>query len=134
MNGVKAFEGTSAAPLPLTFYALFLGADANGDNVLDGWIDEFAVFASALPAEAIAELAGGKRADAFISGGAGGASGMSLAFDSAKDGTSYDIEYSPDLKNWSVIQSGLSGKPIHYEDSEASRMGRGQGFYRFVEK
>jgi hypothetical protein len=46
------------------------------------------------------------------------------------DGTAYDIEYSTDLVNWTVIASGVTGI---FQDSNAIRI-RGTGYYRGVSK
>lgn len=49
-----------------------------------------------------------------------------------KTGAKYDLEYSSDLKNWSVIQADISGTdlPVSFAESDAQRKQRPQGFYR----
>ncbi|MFT5189521.1 MAG: hypothetical protein ACI957_002551 [Verrucomicrobiales bacterium] len=55
--------------------------------------------------------------------------GLSFTGDTGK---TYDIEYSADLKAWSVIMSGLSGD-INFEDADGARQGLAAGYYRAVE-
>ena len=49
------------------------------------------------------------------------------------EGATYDIEYSTDLENWTVIAADLSGE-INFEDSDAARQAQPGGYYRSVEK
>ena len=56
------------------------------------------------------------------------ASSISLSFPT---GTSFDVEYSEDLKAWSVIANGITGD---YSDSNAARVGNPTGYYRGVVK
>ena len=46
-------------------------------------------------------------------------------------GTAFDIEFSADLVNWSVIASDVTGT---YSDADAARIGGQQGYYRGVVK
>ncbi|MFT4638667.1 MAG: hypothetical protein ACI8T1_001989 [Verrucomicrobiales bacterium] len=61
-----------------------------------------------------------------------GPSSLGLSF-TGLAGKSYDIEYSTDLVNWSVIISDLSGE-VNFEDSDAARRGVASGYYRGVQK
>ena len=56
------------------------------------------------------------------------AAGVSL---SLPDGTTYDIEYSTDLENWSNVATDVTGS---YDDTDAGRTGNPAGFYRGVVK
>ncbi|MDA7614403.1 choice-of-anchor D domain-containing protein, partial [Verrucomicrobiales bacterium] len=56
------------------------------------------------------------------------AAGVSL---SLPDGTTFDIEYSTDLENWSNVATDVTGS---YEDTDAGRTGNPAGFYRGVVK
>ena len=56
------------------------------------------------------------------------AASLSLSF---PEGTTYDVEYSTDLENWTVIASDVSGI---FEDTDAGRNGGAEGFYRGVAK
>ncbi|MEM7383904.1 MAG: LamG-like jellyroll fold domain-containing protein, partial [Verrucomicrobiota bacterium] len=47
------------------------------------------------------------------------------------EGETYDIEYSPNLIDWSVIATEVSGT---YEDTDAGRTGNAEGFYRGVRR
>ena len=141
VNGVKAFEGINTAPLPKDFYALFIGVQYDDGSVVDGLIDEFAVFASALSEAAITKLAAGVKADQLSGGSAkrpvidtvvSGTSRVELSFKGAV-GKTYRVEFSPDLRNWSTIDSGLSGV-IRYKDTHATRVGKSSGYYRVVEE
>ncbi len=49
------------------------------------------------------------------------------------DGETYDIEYSEDLEQWEVIETGLQGV-INYMETDATRRGRPAGYYRGVQK
>ena len=46
------------------------------------------------------------------------------------DGQTANLEYSLDLQQWAPVQSGVSGT---YEDTDATRIGNAQGFYRGVQ-
>ncbi len=46
-------------------------------------------------------------------------------------GSTYDVEFSTDLENWSVIATDVTGV---YEDSDAARVGAVEGYYRGVAK
>ncbi len=145
VDGVLAFSGTNTGPLPENPTALFISGDPGGGNLVDGVIDEFAVFGAALTEEQIGELAAGVRAD-DLSGGeppvdppVGGEPGTisqvsatadGIAF-SFPEGATYDVEFSTDLVNWTVIASDVTGV---YEDSDAGRAGAAGGFYRGVLK
>ena len=56
------------------------------------------------------------------------AAGVSL---SLPDGTTYDIQYSTDLENWSNVATDVTGS---YEDTDAGRTGNPTGYYRGVVK
>ncbi len=149
LDGVNVLEGENTAPLPEGFTALYISGAATGASLVDGLIDEFAVFASALPEEAIVALAQGTRPDQLSGGDPGGGdpggntdrptigsvvagpSSLGISF-TGEAGKTYAIEYSPDLQTWSVIQSGLSGA-ITYEDTDASRIDSPEGYYRAIE-
>lgn len=148
LDGVNVLEGENTAPLPEGFTALYISGADNGASLVDGLIDEFAVFASALPEEAIVALAQGTRPDQLSGGDPGGDPGgntdrptigsvvagpssLGISF-TGEAGKTYAIEYSPDLQTWSVIQSGLSGA-ITYEDTDASRIDSPEGYYRAIE-
>ncbi len=49
---------------------------------------------------------------------------ISLSFSA---GTTFDVEYSEDLENWSVIATDVTGD---YSDTDAARLGRASGYYR----
>ena len=53
--------------------------------------------------------------------------GAALQF-ALPEGT-YDIEYSPDLTNWTVIANGISGE---FTDDDATRAAAPKGYYRGV--
>lgn len=48
-------------------------------------------------------------------------------------GKTYDIQYSEDLIDWSIVAMDLSGE-VNYEDTDAARQGRAAGYYRAVQK
>ncbi|MGY8690793.1 MAG: hypothetical protein ACKVHP_24030, partial [Verrucomicrobiales bacterium] len=56
------------------------------------------------------------------------AAGVAL---SLPNGTTYDIEYSTDLENWTVIANQVTGT---YEDTDAGRRGYPNNYYRGVVK
>ncbi len=138
VNGVKAFEGQNTAPLPFGFNELSIGVDY-GAGPPDGLIDEVAIFASALPSEAIAQLASGAKATNLIGGGerpvisrvTGDKSKVIISLKGTA-GKTYTVEHSIDMRAWTTIGSGLSGD-INYEDTNAGRVGRAGGYYRVVE-
>jgi len=55
VNGELLTAGTSTGVLPSDFTTLLIGAGINGESSLEGFMDEVAIFASALTPEAIAE-------------------------------------------------------------------------------
>lgn len=63
IDGKPFHSGGGATPLPQDFVRLMIGSDGNGGNSLNGTMDDFAVYAGALSAAQIAELAGGKAPD-----------------------------------------------------------------------
>ena len=63
IDGQLFLEGSNTAPLPVDFYQLTLGAQTTGDNSMRGIMDDFAVFAGALSAEQVTQLAGGTAPD-----------------------------------------------------------------------
>lgn len=63
IDGQLFLEGSNTAPLPVDFYQLSLGAQTTGDNSMRGIMDDFAVFAGALSADQVTQLAGGTAPD-----------------------------------------------------------------------
>ncbi len=145
IDGVKILEGSNTATLPENFTALFISGEPTGANLVDGLIDEFAVFGSALSPETIAQLAAGTRADQLPSGMPGPEPEVPIITDvmaapgsfsfsfTGEAGKTYNIEYSMDLQDWMVIMSGLSGD-IQFEDTDPVRLERPAGHYRGVEE
>lgn len=131
-------------------------ADADFDGLLDDWENASFDNLNALPQEDpdgdglsnLAEEVGGTDPNVFdapdvveppvvnpnpsdtpvISDITKDASSISLSFPT---GTSFDVEYSEDLKAWSVIANGITGD---YSDSNAARVGNPTGYYRGVVK
>ena len=56
------------------------------------------------------------------------AAGISLLL---PEGTTYDIEYSTDLQNWSNVATDVTRS---YDDTDAGRTGNPEGYYRGVAK
>lgn len=118
VNGTRAFGGRNTAKLVKVFTRLSVGSDS-GQALLQGSLDEFAVFGSALGQAEIAKLAAGTAPDQ-LSGGQGGqqqptspfalgdvrvVSGkLRLNFGSSA-GASYDVEVSEDLKTWTKLST-----------------------------
>ena len=48
-------------------------------------------------------------------------------------GETYAIDYSQDLTNWTTVATGLSGD-VNYEDTDATRQERAEGYYRAVQE
>lgn len=65
IDGNLFLEGAGAAPLPVDFDYLIIGANGAGANGLAGLIDDFAVFASGLTAEEVGLLASGTAPNAL---------------------------------------------------------------------
>lgn len=65
VDGTLFLEGTNTSPLPTDFVRLIIGGDGGGGNSIQGVIDDFAVFAGALDAAAIGQLASGTAPDAL---------------------------------------------------------------------
>ena len=103
------------------------------DSVMNGW----ATYNTALGEADIAALS----ATPFATGGGGPFEGapeitdVSISADGVAlqlpAGTTFDIEYSVDLQNWSVIANDVTGT---YSDADAVRTGGLTGYYRGVVK
>jgi hypothetical protein len=59
IDGILHVEGADAAPLVTDFSHVYLGEIAPGNSPTKGWIDDYAVYATALTPAEIATLAGG---------------------------------------------------------------------------
>ncbi|HUF63660.1 MAG TPA: PA14 domain-containing protein [Verrucomicrobiales bacterium] len=134
VNGVHV--GTWAGTFELAGEVAVMAArptlvDAMADgSVMYGW----ATYDTALTGEDIAALAeapppgdGGEVppiviGDVIVSAGGG------IAF-TLPDGVTADVEYSRDVIAWEVIASGVSGP---FEDTDATRIARPEGYYRAV--
>lgn len=61
VDGSQLLSGVNTGTLSIDIGSLYLGAEPAGGNSLRGWLDEFAVFASALTEAQIDELVAGKK-------------------------------------------------------------------------
>jgi hypothetical protein len=68
IDGVLLVEGDTAGPLVTDFSYLYLGAIAPGNSHTHGWIDDFAIYATALGTNDIVALAGGAAPDSLPAG------------------------------------------------------------------
>lgn len=59
IDGVEAFSGTDAAPIPWGFTSFFIGSAVDGMNSLPGAIDEFSIWSRDIGAAGVARLAAG---------------------------------------------------------------------------
>ena len=59
VDGVQLIEGSSASPLPTDFRDLFFGFDAAGNFYQQAWIDDVAVYSTALSPASIGSLTNG---------------------------------------------------------------------------
>jgi hypothetical protein len=59
IDGVLHVDGADAPPLVTDFSSMYLGEISPGNSPTHGWIDDYAVYATALDANDIATLAGG---------------------------------------------------------------------------
>jgi hypothetical protein len=59
IDGALFLEGENTSPLPTDFSEILIGADGAGGGNTQGWIDDFAIFASALDQSQITSLAQG---------------------------------------------------------------------------
>lgn len=66
IDGAISLSGTGSLPLPTDFSALNIGAD-NGAGSINGWIDDFSIFAAALNDQDITSLATRTKSPAEIS-------------------------------------------------------------------
>lgn len=65
VDGRLFVTGDQAIPLPLDFTDLIIGAESFTANTTQGWLDDLAIYATALSPEDIAKLAGGSAPDSL---------------------------------------------------------------------
>ncbi len=63
IDGTLFLEGTSTNPLPTDIYDIWLGVDGPGHDYMQGKIDDFAAYATALPPADITSLSQGTKPD-----------------------------------------------------------------------
>ena len=61
-----------------------------------------------------------------------GPNAIGLSFTGAA-GKTYDIQFSTDLQTWQNVETGQQGV-INYEDTDATRAGGSDGYYRAIEQ
>ena len=144
VNGVLLLSGENTAPLPTDFTQLWIGSAIDGAETTVGFLDDVAIYDSALPGGLVELLAGGDIPVGEKPVGGGDAptitgspvwnadGTLTLPITGAPD-TTFDIQYSPDLINWSSVATGLSGS-VDWMETDAGRLGNPQGFYRGVTK
>lgn len=112
------------------------------DRDFTGGLDDVRIYSSALPNGAIAAIAAG------AGGGGGGGGGDpgdrpgviaavakagadgAVSFDFPA-GTAFDVDYSTDLQNWTVIATDVTGA---FQDTDAARIAAPEGYYRGIPK
>jgi hypothetical protein len=118
---------------------------AGDDRDFTGGLDDVRIYSSALPDGVIATIAaeaGGGGGDGGGGDGGGGdgdrpgaigavTKSAALLSLTLPDGVTFDVEYSTDLENWTVIASDVTGT---FEDSDAGRNAEPGGFYRAIAK
>lgn len=131
---LESFGATNTSPV-------YIGSRADFFTVMDGLIDEVALFDRALSADEILAISQGMGLPP--SDGGGGVipgdvpqiTGISLTAEGVAlqlpAGVTYDVEYSVDLQNWSPIAMDVTGA---FEDTDAARAGNPAGYYRGLVK
>ena len=114
IDGILAFETEGALPMPEGDYTdLFIGAEPPGNNIPQAVIDDFAIYAVALPEEDILGLANGN-----TPGGGGALPFQITAVEQKSDGTvdvtwqskpgkTYAIEYATVIPEWTEGADGV---------------------------
>ncbi|MEM7385800.1 MAG: LamG-like jellyroll fold domain-containing protein, partial [Verrucomicrobiota bacterium] len=139
-NGAEIASGEITAA-PANAQPFYIGGQ-NGQEAFSGAFEEAALFGRALSAEEATDVynrglngqaLGG--ADEPVDGPTSGI-GVSRTGDGALQialpaGQSFDIQYSQDLITWEDIASGVSDS---FEDSDATRTARPDGYYRAMLK
>ena len=127
IDGVEFLTGENDGVLPDDFTEVWIGAALDGIESVAGLLDDVGIFNEALDPADIQFLAEGGRY------GGGGQVDGGFVFDpsfSIPDGTSYNVEYSPDLETaFEVIATDQTGV---FTDTDAARAAAPQGFYRGV--
>ncbi len=63
IDGQQFVQAAGASPLPLDFNQLIIGATIGSSGSIHGWLDDYAVFGSALTAAEVSQIAGGTAPD-----------------------------------------------------------------------
>jgi hypothetical protein len=145
-NGVKLLDGGGQLALPTDIQEFWIGSE-RGANSAHGYIDEFAVFDSALTEGQIAELAGGKPAIELVippvelaiieinaTRGEGLITALEITFASNK-GIPYAVDHKATLNQefWEELDDNVIGTEMTtiWQDNDAGRLAQPNGFYRF---
>ena len=147
IDGVETDQNSQASEYVDADTVLQFGA-VTGQFGFNGVLDDIQIYGRALSAAEVTTLKDNPGEKLGGSGDGGGdpppadgirdlltdvtksADGLSIGIGTA--GT-YDVEYSETLENdtWEVIASGVSG--ARYQDTDAVRLGKASGYYRFIE-
>ncbi len=135
-----------ANALPEDFSALWIGSAIDGFESMHGLLDDFALFASALDAEAMQQLAAGIPPDAIEPGGGGdgelseiegiertpeGSIRISLP---VAEGQTVAVEYSETMTTDAWTEIGNVDATGVFVDNDPTRTARDDGYYRGVLK
>jgi hypothetical protein len=149
IDGELLIDGTASSPLPTDFDQLYIGSEPSLVNNLQGILDDFAVYASALSEAQVDQLAAGVPPDEigggppppddsfFISSIERTSTGSILLTLPLGEGENADAQFSETMELDSWIDIGafiLNGTTGTFEDTDPGRTGLDDGFYRAMRR